>query len=82
MAWIRDVPEGEATGTLKQIYDAAIQRAGRVFNIVKAMSLNPEHLRASLNLYLATTTSLKGRLPRATREMIAVVVSQVNRCRY
>ena len=82
MTWIRTVPEGEASGLLRQIYDAAVQRAGRVFNILKAMSLNPEHLRASLSLYMATTTSPKGRLPRATREMLAVVVSQANRCHY
>ena len=33
------------TGPLKDEYDAAIGRAGKVFNIVKAMSLRPEVLK-------------------------------------
>ena len=37
MAHIRQVPESEATGRLKQIYDAAQARAGTVDNIIKEM---------------------------------------------
>jgi hypothetical protein len=41
----------ESTGVLREEYDAALERAGKVFNIVKAMSLRPDVLRASMNLY-------------------------------
>ena len=34
MAWIRTVPESEATGTVKDEYEAGIERAGRVYNTI------------------------------------------------
>ena len=45
MAWIKTISEEEATGSVKQQYDAAVKRAGRVFNIVKISSLKPEIMR-------------------------------------
>ena len=41
MPHIRQIEVDEATGLLAKDYDAAIDRAGKVFNIVKAMCLNP-----------------------------------------
>ncbi len=81
MPWIRQIPIEEATGLLKRQFDAAIRRAGRVWNIVHIMSLNPEAMRASLAFY---TTIMHGRSPltRAQREMLAVVVSKTNNCHY
>ena len=70
-----------ATGELKAEYDEAIRRAGKVFNIVKAQSLNASTLRASMDLYVATMHSPSG-LSRAEREMLATVVSWVNHCFY
>ena len=68
-------------GALKAEYDAAIARAGKVFNIVKAMSLNPETLRASMELYRAVMFG-RSELSRAERELLAVVVSRANDCHY
>lgn len=81
MAWIRTVAPEEATGALKAEYDAAVKRAGRVWNIVRIKSLNPPALKASLTLY---QTLMFGRSPlsRGQREMLAVVVSRTNGCRY
>ena len=81
MAWIRIASPDEATGRLKKIYDAAIQRAGRVWNILSIMSSNPSVLDASMGLYGA---SMHGPSPlsRAEREMLAVVVSRSNACHY
>ena len=66
---------------MRQHYDAALRRAGKVWNIVRTMSLNPRVLEASMNLYLAV---MKGPSPltRAQREMLAVVVSRTNDCFY
>jgi hypothetical protein len=47
---LRLVDVGEATGALRREYDAAIERAGKVFNIVKAMSLRPAVLHRSMEL--------------------------------
>lgn len=81
MAFIRTVPDDEATGLLKSIYDAAKKRAGRVFNILRVQSLQPKTLQSSLALYIQ---SMMGDSPlsRADREMIAVVVSRANDCFY
>jgi uncharacterized peroxidase-related enzyme len=78
---LRLIEEGEATGALKAEYDAAIARAGKVFNIVKAMSLNVDTLRASMNLYGAVMFG-RSELSRAERELLAVVVSCTNDCHY
>lgn len=81
MAWIRTITPEEATGALKAEYDAAVKRAGRVWNIVRIKSLNPPALKASLAFY---RTLMFGQSPlsRGQREMLAVVVSRTNGCRY
>jgi len=48
VAHLRLIDAGEADGVLAEEYDAAVERAGKVFNILKAMSLNPRVLRASM----------------------------------
>ena len=78
---IRQVPVDAATGLLKEQFDAALRRAGRVWNIVHVMSVNPEAMRDSMALY---GTLLKGRSPlsRAQRELLATVVSAELGCHY
>jgi alkylhydroperoxidase family enzyme len=81
MPWIRQIPLAEATGLLKQQFDAALQRAGRVWHIVHIMSLNPPALRDSIKFY---STLMMGESPlsRVQREMLATVVSAELRCVY
>lgn len=81
MAWIETISEEDAEGSLKRQYDAGIKRAGRVFNIVKIMSQNPETLRSSMGLYMATMMG-ESPLSRPIREMLATVVSRANDCHY
>jgi alkylhydroperoxidase family enzyme len=81
VAHLRLIDEGEATGRLKEQYDAAIARAGKVFNIVKSMSLNPRVLGASMDLYGAVMFG-PSELSRVERELLAVVVSCANDCHY
>jgi uncharacterized peroxidase-related enzyme len=81
MAWIKMIEPLEATGELKQEYDAAEERAGKVFNILKVQSLNPAALTASMQMYRTTMFGPSG-LSRAEREMLATVVSWANRCFY
>ena len=82
MPWIRTVAPGEATGLLKRIYDEAIARAGKVFNVLRIQSLRPELLQAGLDLYQELMFSPRSPLSRAQREMIAVAVSRANDCHY
>jgi alkylhydroperoxidase family enzyme len=81
MPHIRTVTPEEATGLLRREYEAAIGRAGRLWNIVSIMSQNPPVLKASMALY---RTIMYGPSPlsRGRRELLAVVVSAQNHCLY
>jgi uncharacterized peroxidase-related enzyme len=81
MAWIQMISEAEATGKLKEIYARVVEAWGGVDNILKIHSLNPRSLMAHYELY---ETVMRGESPlsRTQREMIALVVSGVNRCHY
>jgi uncharacterized peroxidase-related enzyme len=81
MPYLTLIGADEATGELRREYNAAVERAGKVFNIVRAMSLNPAVLRASLDLYRAIMFG-PSELSRTERELLAVVVSCANDCHY
>ncbi len=81
MSWIREVPIGEASGLLKEEFDKAMRRAGRVWHIVHVMSLNPPVLRASIAYYLAIMYG-PSPLSRVQRELLATAVSAELNCFY
>ena len=81
MPWIDQVPIDEATGILKEEFDAALNRAGRLWNIVHIMSLNPEAMRASMEMY-KTLMFGESPLSRFQRELLATVVSSELACPY
>jgi len=81
VAHLRLIDVEEATGLLKDEYDAAVGRAGKVFNIVKSMSLRPGVLKRSMDLYKEIMFGRSG-LSRQERELLAVVVSRQNDCHY
>jgi alkylhydroperoxidase family enzyme len=81
VAHLRLIDVEEATGLLKEEYDAAVGRAGKVFNIVKSMSLRPGALKRSMDLYKEVMFGPSG-LSRQERELLAVVVSRQNDCHY
>lgn len=81
MPWIKVIAPEKASGFLKQQYEAAIKRAGKIWNIVSIMSQNPRLMKASMDFY---SLMMHGRSPlsRSQREMLAVVVSAENDCLY
>jgi len=81
-AWIDIIPEEEAQGELKVLYEQEFdsERQG-TDNILAVHSLNPPTLRAHADLY-HTVMHAKSPLSRSEREMVAVVVSAINRCHY
>ena len=81
MPHLRLIEESEADGLLKEEYDAAVERAGKVFNILKAMSLNPRVLRASMDLYKEIMFG-ESALSRRERELLATVTSAEQSCHY
>ena len=81
MAHLNLIGPEDAEGLLAEEYAAAVERAGKVFNIVRSMSLNPEVLRASIELYRAIMFG-PSPLSRQERELLATVVSATNECFY
>lgn len=82
MSWIKTVSPDRATGLLKQLYEAAMKRAGKIYNVIRLQSIRPKVLRASTQLYMELMHSPEGGLSRAQREMIATAVSRANGCHY
>ncbi len=81
MAWIREIGPDEATGSLKRQLDAAVQRSGRLWNIVRAMTLNAPVLKSAMGHYAAIMFG-PSPLTRVQRELLATVVSAEVGCRY
>ena len=81
MSWITVVGEEAAEGELREIYQAQGKKAGALANILKLHSLIPRTLSTHITFYEAVMHA-PGELPRAQREMIAVVVSSLNHCHY
>jgi alkylhydroperoxidase family enzyme len=91
VAWIRTVPDppppdrggrnGDG-GELAELYRRARDpESGRVDHILAVHSLHPAGLAAHLELYRAVMRGTPG-LPAVDRELIALVVSRLNGCRY
>ena len=81
MPRIKVLSLAEARGVLKKEYEAALERAGRIWHIVSIMSQNPRALQTSMAFYGAIMNG-KSPLSRSQREMLAVVVSATNHCVY
>jgi uncharacterized peroxidase-related enzyme len=81
MPWIRQIGDREARGLLKKLFDEARERAGKIWNVVRLMSLRPKQLQVSMDLYREVMFGESG-LSRAERELVAVIVSATNHCVY
>lgn len=81
MPWIKQIPSAEATGLLKEEFDKALKRAGRIWHIVHIMSVNPRAMRDSIAFY-ATIMMGESPLTRVQRELLATVVSAELHCTY
>ena len=81
MAYIPYIEQENASTELRALYDRYGGPARQVDNIIKIHSLNPPTLEAHYQLY---GTLMRGRseLTTVQREMIALVVSSINECRY
>ncbi|GAP62394.1 hypothetical protein ARMA_0817 [Ardenticatena maritima] len=81
-AWIEIIPIEEADERLAAVYaQCADPQTGEPAHIMAIHSLNPQSMLDHRSLY---KTLMYGRSPlrRAQREMIALVVSAANHCKY
>ena len=81
MSWIHEVDEATATGEIAGLYGELREKRGKVSNILKVHGLRPAALRHHLDLYMGLLFG-PGGLSRRQRELVAVAVSQANRCAY
>ena len=81
MSWISEVEVGDADGKLETLYAELVEKRGKVSNILKVHSLNPDAMSNHLDLYMTLMFGKSG-ISRAEREAIAVVVSATNDCAY
>lgn len=81
MAWIEVIDEDDATGDLRETYDQILDARGKLSNIMRIHSLNPQAMMAHIELYQCLLFGRSG-LRRAEREALATVVSVTNDCAY
>jgi hypothetical protein len=83
MASIRLIPEDEATGQVKEIYEDIKETLGIGFvpNLYRVMAVKPGYLEASWSKTKSVMVQT-GKLDRMTKEIIAVTVSAVQGCEY
>lgn len=74
-------PEADLAPDLKLIWDKCREKLGFVPNVFQTLSLKPQRLRDFMQMFNEIMLS-ESRLSKLEREMVAVVVSSVNRCYY
>jgi alkylhydroperoxidase family enzyme len=82
LAWIETPREDEWQGDLSEIYGEIVDRHHqRVDNIFQIHGLNPRAMAAHNALY-ESAMSGTGTLRKVERELIALIVSDLNECHY
>ena len=81
MAWIEQIEEDQATGSLAKLYETSRVRAGGIANIIRVMGQDAASATESIRFYVALMKSPNS-LGTAQREMLATGVSNVNDCYY
>ncbi len=78
MTFIHTIPLEEATGQLKELYDAELESRGMVDNGVRAFSLRPATHAAWNNLLV----SIRSNMDPRRYELVTIVASTKLRCSY
>ncbi len=82
MAWIETKREDDWDGRLGELYGRIVDREhDRVDNIMQIHSLDPAAMEGHLAVYSAAMSGTKT-LRKVDRELIALVVSDINNCHY
>lgn len=76
------VPDAPAEADIKKYFDKCAEKIGFVPNVIKGYAARPARWRAFVAMYHALMDKDGSKLSALEREMIAVVVSSVNRCYY
>ncbi len=81
MPYVRTVPYHEANAELKETYDQMLEARSFVANVQAVSSIRP-HIVKTLAAHIGSVMRSESGLTVAEKEMIATVVSAVNKCQY
>jgi uncharacterized peroxidase-related enzyme len=81
LTWLHVPDEGELPPEVTALFDLAREKLGFVPNVLRLYALRPSHL-VRWNEHFEELMKGDSGLSKVEREMIAVVVSVANRCRY
>ena len=81
MTYVRTVPYSEAKGEAKEAYDGFLKARGFISNVTSASALRP-HLMNTLVVHHKSIMMSDSGVTRSEREMVATVVSALNKCQY
>ncbi len=81
-AWIEMIPDEEATGAVKEMYDKVRTPHGTVDNVMRAHSLRPHTMAGHVVLYRSVLHDPANTLPLWFLEVVASYTSIINNCAY
>ena len=81
MPYVRTVSYHEAKGDLKAIYNEMLEARGTISNVHAVNSIRP-HIMKTLAIHNSCVMRSDSGLSPAERQMIATVVSALNKCQY
>jgi len=81
-AWIKMIPEKEAEGDLRDMYEQAMTPHGTVDNVMKVHSLRPHTMQGHVALYKSVLHHPDITLPLWFLEVVASYTSIKNLCEY
>lgn len=82
MSWIKTIPDCDAGGKLKTLYDKARNPDGTVDKVIEIHSLRPHSLDGHLALYKNVLHHTGNTIPKWFLETLGVWVSSLNQCSY
>lgn len=77
---IRPRTPDEVPDTVRAIFEAYLAERGNVPNMFRTVAVRPEHLTTMIAHFRTVMT--EGDVPPLLKELVAVRVSSINRCRY
>jgi alkylhydroperoxidase family enzyme len=80
MARITKLTKDEVTGEVKQLFTTIGQQRGNIPNMFRMYAHRPEILKTMVAHMNAITNT--GTVPVKTKELVATLVSRINRCEY
>jgi alkylhydroperoxidase family enzyme len=77
---IRPRDRGEVGEGVRSIFDVFLRERGNIPNMFRTVAVRPKHLETLIAHF--RTVMNEGTVPILLKELLAVRVSSINRCRY